>query len=137
MWNKNKDENMILERQVNLAESDRRYFYIIRNFPVTSLIFLSCFKLYNGHLHQSFRSSPPEVFLGKGVLRICSKFTGEHPSRSVIWIKLQWNHTSVWVFSCEFLAYFQTPFSKNTSRRLLLNPSWTMKHTLTFATFFW
>ena len=21
----------------------------------------------------------PEVFLGKGVLKICSKFTGEHP----------------------------------------------------------
>ena len=25
-----------------------------------------------------FRSSRPEVFLGKGVLKICSKFTGEH-----------------------------------------------------------
>ena len=24
------------------------------------------------------RSSPPEVFLGKGVLKVCSKFTGEH-----------------------------------------------------------
>ena len=30
------------------------------------------------------RSSPPEVFLGKGVLNICSKFTGERPIRSVI-----------------------------------------------------
>ena len=29
-------------------------------------------------------SSPPEVFLRKGVLKICSKFTGEHPYRSVI-----------------------------------------------------
>ena len=26
------------------------------------------------------RSSPPEVFLGKGILKICSKFTGKHPS---------------------------------------------------------
>ena len=26
-----------------------------------------------------FRSSLPEVILGKGVLKICSKFTGEHP----------------------------------------------------------
>ena len=26
-----------------------------------------------------FRSSRPEVFIGKGVLKICSKFTGEHP----------------------------------------------------------
>ena len=34
------------------------------------------------------RSSHPEVFLGKGVLKVCSKFTGEHPCRSVISIKL-------------------------------------------------
>ena len=25
------------------------------------------------------RNSPPEVFFEKGVLKICSKFTGEHP----------------------------------------------------------
>ena len=30
-----------------------------------------------------YRSSRPEVFLG-GFLKICSKFTGEHPCRSVI-----------------------------------------------------
>ena len=30
------------------------------------------------------RSSRPEEFLGKGVLKICSKFKGEHPCRSVI-----------------------------------------------------
>ena len=30
------------------------------------------------------RSSHPEVFLEKGVLKICSKFTGEHPCRSEI-----------------------------------------------------
>ena len=33
--------------------------------------------------------SRPEVFLGKGVLKICSKFTGERPCRSVISLKLQ------------------------------------------------
>ena len=27
---------------------------------------------------ETIRSSRPEVFLGKGVLKICSKFTGEH-----------------------------------------------------------
>ena len=37
---------------------------------------------------STFRSSPLEVFLGKSVLKICSKFTGEHPCRSVISIKL-------------------------------------------------
>ena len=42
--------------------------------------------------HQ-YRGYPPKAFLGKGVLKICSKFTGEHPSHppnhpSVISIKL-------------------------------------------------
>ena len=30
----------------------------------------------------------PEMFLGKGVLKICSKFTGKHPCGSAILIKL-------------------------------------------------
>ena len=34
------------------------------------------------------RSSSPEVFLGKRVLKICSKFTGEQTCRSAISIKL-------------------------------------------------
>ena len=34
------------------------------------------------------RNSHPEVFLRKGVLKICSIFTGEHPCWSVISIKL-------------------------------------------------
>ena len=35
-------------------------------------------------LSSIYRSSGPEVFLGKGVLNIFSKVTGEHPCRSVI-----------------------------------------------------
>ena len=35
-----------------------------------------------------YRSSHPEVFLRKGVLKICSKFTEELPCRSAILIKL-------------------------------------------------
>ena len=34
------------------------------------------------------RSSPQELFLGKGVLKICRKVTKEHPGRSVISIEL-------------------------------------------------
>ena len=52
------------------------------------------------------------MFLGKGVLKICSKFTGEHPCRSAISIKLQGNHTSAWVFSVNLLHIFRTPFLK-------------------------
>ena len=42
------------------------------------------------------RSSPPEVFIGKDVLKICSKLIG-HPC---------WSHTSALVFSCKMAAYF-------------------------------
>ena len=40
-------------------------------------------------LSTNYRSSHPGVFLGKGVLKICSKFTGEHSCRSVISVKLK------------------------------------------------
>ena len=68
----------------------------------------------NRNLRRSIRSSHPEVFLGKGVLKICIKFTGEHPCRSEISIvaeQLYWNHTSAWVFSCKVAAYFENTFS--------------------------
>ena len=70
------------------------------------------------------RNSCPEVFLGKGVLKICNKFTGEHP-RSAISIKLHSNcieirlrHGSSHV---NLLHIFRAPFTKNTYRWLLLN----------------
>ena len=44
------------------------------------------------------------MFLRKGVLKTCNKFTGEHPCQSTISIKLPW------VFSCKFVAYFQNTF---------------------------
>ena len=43
----------------------------------------------------SIRSSPPEVFLGKGVPKICSKLTREYPCRSVILTKLQSNFIEI------------------------------------------
>ena len=42
-----------------------------------------------------FRRSHSEVLLGKGVLRICSKFKGEIPCRSVISIKSQSNFIEI------------------------------------------
>ena len=35
-------------------------------------------------LNYEIQKQPQEVFLRKGVLKICGKFTGEHPCRSVI-----------------------------------------------------
>ena len=44
-------------------------------------------KKYSFFYLEVDRSSPSEVFLREGVVKICSKFTGEHPCRSAISIK--------------------------------------------------
>ena len=60
-------------------------------------------------------------------MRICNKFTGEHPCRSAISIKLQSNFidfielTLRHGFSpANLMQIFKIPFLKNTSGRLLL-----------------
>ena len=65
-------------------------------------------------LFDSYRSSHPEVFLVKGVLKICHKFKGEHPC-NFIEIALRHGCSPV-----NLRHIFRTPFSKNTSRWLLL-----------------
>ena len=65
-------------------------------------------------LLQMFRSSHSEVFLVKGVPKICSKFTEEHPCRSLILIKQLWKFTEIALLklvSCKFGACFQNTFS--------------------------
>ena len=37
------------------------------------------------YINEFCTSGPPEVFFGKGILKICSKVTGEHPCESVIY----------------------------------------------------
>ena len=67
---------------------------------------------------------PSELFLGKNVLKICNKFTGEHLCRSVISIKLIRNFIEITLqHGCSpvnLLHIFGTPFTKNTSEWLLL-----------------
>ena len=69
---------------------------------------------------DSFRSSLSEVFLEKAVLKICSKFTGEHPCRSVISIKLQRNLIEITLrHGCSAVNLphvFRTLFTKNGKR---------------------
>ena len=71
-----------------------------------------------------YRRSHPEVFLGKGILKIWSKFTGEHPCRSAISIKLQSDFIEIALWhGCSLvnlLHIFRTPLLKNTSGWLLL-----------------
>ena len=70
-----------------------------------------------------FRSSHQEVLLGKDVLKTCNKFTGEHPCRSAISIKLLLNFIEITLrHRCSpvnLLHIFRTPFLKNTSEWLL------------------
>ena len=70
------------------------------------------------------RRSLPEVFLRKGVLKTCIKFTGEHQCRSVISMKLQSNFIEIALrHGCSpvnLLHIFRTAFLKNNSGWLLL-----------------
>ena len=69
-------------------------------------------------------SSHPEVFLGKGFLKIYNKFTGEHPCWSVISIKLQSNFIEIALHhgcsNVNLLHIFRTSFPKITFGRLIL-----------------
>ena len=71
------------------------------------------------------RSSRPEVFLRKGALKICNKFTGEYPRQSTISIKLQSRFIVITLWhGCSpvnLLHIFRTRFPKNTPGWLLLN----------------
>ena len=70
---------------------------------------------------QKQKSSPPEVFLGKVILKICSKFTGEHPCRSDFnrsnFIEITFRDGCSPV---NLLHIFRTPFPRDTSGWLLL-----------------
>ena len=67
--------------RLRLGLSHLRYYKFRHNFQ-------DCINLICVCSLEIDRSSHPEVFLRKGVLKICSKFTGEHPCQSVISIKL-------------------------------------------------
>ena len=75
-------------------------------------------------MNQWSRSSPPEVFLRKGVLKICSKFTVEHPCRSVIPKEMQSNFIEITLWHVcspvNLLQVFRTHFHKNTYEALLV-----------------
>ena len=80
---------------------------------------------------SSFRSNPLELFLGKGLLKICSKFTEEHPCRSVISIKSLCNFLEITLqhgcSSVNLLHISRTLFLKNTFAGLLLQFSFVSK----------
>ena len=72
------------------------------------------------NIRSWFRSSPLELFLGKDILKIGSKFTGEQPCQSVISIKLLEIALGHGCSPVNLLHIFRTPFCKSTYGELLL-----------------
>ena len=63
---------------------------------------------------ESFpRSSRPEAFLSKVFWKYAANL--QQNTHAEVWFQIAlqryWNHTSAWVFSCKFAAYFQNTFS--------------------------
>ena len=89
------------------------------------------------------RNSHPEVFLGKGVLKIRSKFTREHPCRRATSSKLQllWNFIEIALrHGCSpvnLLHIFRTPFPRITSGRLLLKLETSYNFFVSWRNFHW
>ena len=91
---------------------------------IDSFLSIKRYYLFPLNRNSPFRSSRPEAFLRKGLLKICSKFTGEHPCWSAISINVQSNFIDIALqHGCSpvnFLHIFRTPFPMKTSGRLLL-----------------
>ena len=84
------------------------------------------------------QSSRLEIFLEKVALKICTKFTGEHPCRNVISIKLICIFIQITLqHGCSpgnLLHIFRAPFSNSTSGWLLLYTTWVLLLLLSFVT---
>ena len=91
-----------------LAQSNKLGFF--------SLISKRCHLGNHISLSMLLRSSPPRVFLEKGIREICSKSTGKHPCRSKISIKLLRNFIKIapWHISAvNVLHILRIPVLKN------------------------
>ena len=77
--------------------------------------------------HSKSRSSHSEVFLGKAALKICNKFTGEHPCEKAISIK-GCSHVNL-------LHVFRTSFSKKmaSSEYVYFCSLWLLLNMITFV----
>ena len=93
----------------------RNYLHIYK-IKENLTVFKAAIKNWDGF----FRSSPPEVFCKKGVLRYMAKFTGKHLCQSLFFSGLRpatllkkrlWHK----YFSVNFTKCLRTPFLQNTS----------------------
>ena len=85
---------------------------------------VKCFTKFKIIYPEKHYTKAAEVFLAKGVLKICSKFTREHPCRTVISEKWQSKFIKIALrHGCSpvnLLHIFRTTFPRNTSEWLLV-----------------
>ena len=88
---------------------------MILSYLLIALLLMGYFYKVTRFKTSNNRSSSPQVFLRKDVLKICSKFTRNHPCRSVISTKLQSNLIEITLrYGC---------FPANVSEHLFLRTS--------------
>ena len=102
----------------------RRIHFFYSTIILSISIIIACNHRHTSREERSGRSSHQEAFLGKGVLEICCNFTGEHPCRSVISIKILGNFIKITLrhgySPVNLLHIFRKPFHKNIFGWLLL-----------------
>ena len=111
------------QNKIKIPFKDKAFVVAVKNYAEAFLkVFCSCPILLDSF--TLLRISRVGVFLGKGVLKIRSKFTEDHPGRSAISMKLFCNFVEIAVRpGCppvSLLHISRTPFLKNTSGWLLL-----------------
>ena len=86
---KNINNTVRLSRHLSISYD---YGFVYGCFLFLIFIKTAAFQNFSGlfvfNIYKKNRSSHPYMFLGKGVLKICSTFTGQHPCLSAISIKL-------------------------------------------------
>ena len=118
--------NLTLYKQLeaeSLLKNVTRVFFLLKNIffrKHASLTIVQYEEEYSVRSSRSqvfykSRSSPPEVFSGKDVPKICFIFTGEPPCQNVTEITLRHRCSPI-----NLPHILRTTFSKNTCRGLLL-----------------
>ena len=92
---------------------------IFNSFHVTSLFLylmktsenLSLSDVFRGYRKRQVQKQPSRVVIRKRCFENMQKIYTRTPMSKYDFSKVAWNHTSAWVFSCKFSAYFQNTFS--------------------------
>ena len=130
MTKKSRHKRKYLENEKSFKSEIKSIFIIFRELSVAK----NCFSYESALLRFRSRSSYPEMFLEKSVLKICRKFTGEHPCQCLVLITLQNSFIEIALWHersrVNLLYIFRISFPKNTSEGLRLQiifKSWAYK----------